>query len=241
MAFCGASWPKRSPDVPLIYPTVFLGQGGTLAFPTLRATEAHNGGQTVSLPGTTVDGDLVVMFGYFAGSVGTDVIDVVTPSGWERLAHLDSGTAAEVNVYATIATGSLSSVALTPAPGTDNFSARCNAYSFSTHSHTGLFLPAVSSISSQTTANPDPPSLSLPGTWGAAPHTTWLSCVFKFLTNTTSAVSAGYSDLVTTGDNATRMMSARRNLIATSEDPGAWTTSASTAAFAFTLAVRGPE
>jgi hypothetical protein len=232
--------------VPLIYPTVFLGQGGTLAFPTLRATANYiennvQNDHDVDLPAGTTTGDLVIMFGYFAGLSGLDTVNVNTPPGWTRIGHLDSGTAAEVNVYATVASGPLSSVTLTKPGAADAFSARTNSYSFSAHSHNGLFLPEISSIASQTTDNPDPPSLSLPGTWGGAPHTTWLSCVFKFLTNTTSAVSAGYGSLVTTGDNATRMMSARRNLIATSEDPGAWTTSASSAAFAFTIGVRGPE
>jgi hypothetical protein len=233
-------------SLPLI-PLGLLGQGGTLAFPTLRATEnyidtAFADDHDVDLPARTTTGDLVLMFGYFASLTGADTVDITVPSGWTRLALLDSGTAAEVAVYARIAAGPMSSVNLAKSGSGDAFTARTNSYSFSAHSHVfPSLLPEVSSISSQTTDSPNPPSLALPGTWGAAPHTTWLSCVFKFGTNTTSAVSASYSNLVTTGDNANRMMSARRNLIATSENPGAWTTSASSAAFAFTIGVRGPE
>lgn len=232
-------------SLPLI-PLGLLGQGGTLAFPTLRATSnfidntvqnSHN----VTLPSGTTTGDLVILFGYFGGLSGLDDVNVDTPSGWARIGHFDSGTAAEVNIYATIASGPLSSVTLTKQPSDDAFTAYTNGYSFSAHSHDMSFLPEVSSIGSQTTQFPDPPSLALPGDWGASPHVTWLSCVFRFLTNTTSAVSAGYGDLVTTGDGATRMMSARRNLIATTEDPGAWTTSASAVAIPFTIGVRGPE
>ena len=234
-------------SLPLI-PLGLLSQGGTLAFPTLRGTAVYAGStfdldHDITLPAGTTTGDLVVMFGYFGGTSGTETVNMVTPSGWDRIGHLDVGTAAELNVYWRIAAGPMSSVNIENAPGETAFFTYCNAYTFSKHSHKTGFAPAVSSIASQTTANPNPPELTLPGTWGGAPHTTWLSCVYRFNTpsNTTSAHSADYSNRITTGDGALRMMSARRNLIATAENPGAWTTSASAVAIPFTLAVRGPE
>ena len=224
--------------MPLIYPTAFFGGGGTIDFPTLRGTATHNGGQTVTLPSGTIAGDLVVMFGYFFGIDGLAVINVQTPADWERLGHIDISSSAELNVYVTRATGALSSVALTAAPGSDAFAAICNAYSFSKHSR----LAAVSSISMQlSTSSPNPPSLTVPGEWGSNAHVMWLSCLYKFGASTTNSASSGYSNLIGTTDGTARMASARLNSRATTEDPGAWSISAANGGIPFTIAVRGPE
>lgn len=224
--------------MPLIYPTAFFGGGGTIAFPTLRGTAIHDAGQFVDLPSGTSAGDLVVVIGYFFGIDGLAVINVETPAGWERIGHLNVITAAEVNVFATVATGDMSSVALSPAPGSDTFGARCNAYAFSKHS--GLAGCGVIAAQSST-ASPDPPALTVPGEWGSNPHVTWLSCIYKFGTSTTSSTSPGYSNLIGTPDGTGRMASARRNLRATTEDPGAWSLSTASGGIPFTIAVRGPE
>lgn len=228
-----------------IIPLGLMG-GGTRAFPTLRAAATYReisaqNSHSVTLPSGTTTGDLVVVFGRFAALVANLTVEFPAPAGWTRFANEDWGTtAAELNAYWRIADGPMSSVTLARESGAmAAASAFCNAYSFSEHSGVA---PVISSIPQQlSTASPDPPSLSVPGTWGPSPHVTWLSCLYKFGTSTTTSPSSGYSDLIGTLDGAVRMASARRNLQATVEDPGPWTISAANGGNPFAIAVRGPE
>lgn len=224
----------------------FIGQGGTTAFPTVRDTSVFKDttfefSHDVTIPSGTTTGDLVVVFGLFTGSGFGTGVTVETPAGWERFGFYEIGDFSDFCAFWRIADGPMSTVTIARQGSTDAFTAHCNAYTFSAHSANFGFDPVISSIELFTTASPNPPELAIPDEWGGAAHVTWLSCTYKGGTNTTSAHSADYTDRITTGDNASRMMSARRNLIAVAEDPGAWTTSASAGAIPFTIAVRGPE
>ena len=230
--------------MPLIYPTAFFGGGGTIAFPTLRGTATYRdttyqNSHDVTLPAGTSAGDKVIVFGAFGGSGFGDGVTVATPSGWERFGYLRMNDFAEVIAFWRDAASSMSSVTIARQGSTDAFIAYCNAYSFSVHSD---FAPEITALAIQaSTASPNPPPLTVPGEWGSSPHATWLSCLYKFGTSTTNAVSAGYSNAIGTLDGGARMASASLNSRATTEDPGAWSISAANGGVPFTIAVRGPE
>lgn len=233
-------------SLPLI-PLGLMGGGGTIDFPTLRSTAVYEDStfqfsHDITLGAGTTTGDFVLIFGRFAANLGTGVIDFPAPSGWERFANQNFGTAAELNAYWTIASGPMSSVTITRASGLAAATARFNAYTFSKHSHKAGRPPVISAIPEQlSTASPNPPELTVPAEWGSSPHVTWLSCLYKFGNSTTSSASSGYSNLIGTPDGDVRMASARQNIRAATEDPGAWTISAAHGGNPFCIAVRGPE
>lgn len=225
-----------------------LGQGGTIAFPTLRATSTYRdntfqSSHNVTLPSGTTTGDLVILFGGFAASLGTQTVDVLTPSGWTKFGHTNIvDDSAEINAWWTIAPGALSSVTLSRDPSADTMTARCNAYTFSAHSHTVARPPVITSIPIQlSTTAPNPASLTVPALWGAEPHVTWITGLWKFGSSNTSSAPSGYGSTIGTTDGELRMASARRNAQAATEDAGAWTLSSNTGGMPFTIAVRGPE
>src|SRR5690606_3436889 len=138
MVFCGASWRKRSPDMPLVYPTAFFGGGGTLGFPVLRGTSADSsnifdGTHLIDLPAGVQEGDLLIV-DYTAAAV--DALDTITlnvPGGWSSLDYQTQFIFNRRRVIWRIASTAHTSVTVTT--GTSStYSANC--YAFSQYSKT---------------------------------------------------------------------------------------------------------
>lgn len=228
--------------MPLVYPTVFFSLGGTTGFPVIRGTSANSTNtfdtsHAIDLPAGVQAGDLLIV-DYTAAAV--DALDTVTlnvPGGWTSLDYHTQFIFNRRRVIWRIASAAHTSVTVTTG-NSSTYSANC--YAFSQYSKTPAMTPFPNFA---TTANPDSAPLSVPADWGGAPHCCFISSVYKGGAGySIDALPSGYGDLLgTTAAFSTRSFSARRNVQAATEDPGAWATSASTGAVPVTIAVRGPE
>jgi len=176
----------------------------------------------VAMPATVNAGDGLVAIITFDGSP-----TVTTPQGWYRLYLEANGTALTGAAYARVATGSeggttvdfVTSVAETAA-------AQVYRISNFSGSLAGIIAGAVGEITTGTTA--DPPSLSTP--WHAA-ETLWLATCHTSTTQTVSSGPTNYTNLTQTtsgsGTTHAQCITARRNNLVETEDPGVFTLSGS--------------
>lgn len=226
--------------MPLIFPTVFLGQGGTTGFPVVRSTSATSvdtfaNTHSIALPAGIQAGDLLVMHYTCFGISQTTTIPMTVPAGWDSLALWSQFQGVRGRVIYRIATGGETTVGINTTGNASVYSQNC--YCFSAYSK----LPVMTAFPSlASTASPNSAALTVPGDWGTA-HACFISSVYKAGSYSINSNPSGYGDLVSAMANSEKTFSARRNVVAVSEDPGAWSTSAATNALPITIAVRGPE
>jgi ribosomal protein S19 len=207
-----------------------------VAFPTDAARVATNGStaatnKVCNLPTGISSGDLLILI---LRSAASDTHS--TPSGWTALALNDGADAADdiTSVFYRVASGTEGSTVTVNGTASVKFAAVCWRI-------TGGGTPQLSSIATGSSTAPNSPSFTPSG--GAQDYL-WVSLIGFAGTGSVSSGPASYLNVTsansgfgsTTASNC-RVAGATRQLNAATEDPGAWTISASAAWSAWTLAV----
>lgn len=194
-------------------------------------TTAH----AVAMPAAVSAGDLLLMLVASDGRANQ-----TTPSGWTALfLNQRSGTAVTFSAYTKIASGTEGGTTVNVATSAIE-QAAAQVYRV-----TGWYgtLSGVVSSSSATGISTGPDPGSLTPSWGAA-NTLWIAAhaADHDATRTTTAYPANYTGgqhtQSNTGPSAVHVASAQRTLNAVSENPGAFTMSASDNWIARTIAIR---
>lgn len=211
------------------FPAASAGAFG--AFPVVQATNVTNTDTSANLPASIQSGDLLLLF--IADCVGSDPGAI---SGWTQFFHEGtSGTAGLLTGYYRVANGSEGATLTIPVQ------AASLTYRISGYQGT----PESADTSSTSAGSPDPPSLA--PSWGSA-KTLWIAVglitstsaagprtISGFPSNYTGGITAEqnlpFNDVCTVGG-------AQRNLEASSDDPGAFTVSATDGWAAAIVAIR---
>jgi hypothetical protein len=210
-----------------------------MAFPT-SGTIVSSGAlagnpHTITLPTHTTGDRIVVEYVIDAAAAGSYSSHT---SGWDiRINVTDTQSAVALMIFERVATGASESLEITLA---GNRNARAFSRILSGTDTTAAAEGSAANSSGTPSASPDSPSVT--PSWGAA-DTFWLTTVaFDNSTRTVSAYPTDYADnqLDEGADTSAtpRLATASRARNATSEDPGAWTFSASDQWVAATLAFK---
>ncbi len=211
-----------------------------MAFPTVESlTETPFGSNAtehlVAMPATVNSGDLLVaLFSNDGDST------VTTPGGWSLLGTETADAAADdrLSIYSRDADGTEGGTTVDFVTSADQ-QAAAQVYRITGWGGTVPDDTELGSFATGSDANPDPPSLS--PSWGAE-DTLWLAISNHIDGDRNIDVyPASYTDGTMTVASAaagTSLQSARRELNAASEDPGAFTIDASRRWAAVTLAIQ---
>lgn len=213
-----------------------------MAFPTVASITASSRNtnattHTVTLPGTIVAGEKLVAL--FACDNQARALTTITwPAGWDERAEriLPAGTETGFAVADRIADGTEGTSITVTTDTSETFAAQVYRVS----SWHGTAAAEAASPSNGESTTPDPPNLT--PSYGAE-DTLWIAVGTLDIGGTTiSAAPTNYTDLTTTqsgtGFGDVEVYSARRELNATSEDPGGFTASTTAAWHATTVAIR---
>jgi hypothetical protein len=208
----------------------------TGAFPVVQATNSSGttnfGSETThaaALPASISSGDLLLLF----VSISTAANTLTTPSGWTSL--FNTTNTIRFACYYKVASGSEGASVNVTASTAEKWA--CNSYRVTGYQGT----PEAGTSATGSSANPNPPSVS--PSWGSA-KTLWIAAsADNALSTTTPTAPTDYGNLVNhshtvIGINQLRTASVRRELEASSEDPGTFTLGGSGAWVAQTVAVR---
>ena len=213
----------------------------TLAAPVVASvTETAFGTDTrdhnVNMPATVDAGDLLIVLFTNDGNS-----PVTPPAGWNLLASDPRGNAVRLSVYYRIAAGTEGGTQVNFRTSS-NEQAAAQVYRI-TDWH-GTTPPEISTAATGSSTTPNPSPLD-PAGWDVA-NTLWIAVAGQdrgdqsgttaYPTSYTDGISTQSSDPATMG--VCRTHSARRVLVAASEDPGAFTIPASEEWVAFTIAIR---
>lgn len=192
-------------------------------------TTAH----AVNMPATCNAGDLKLVLFASDGSAA-----VTTPTGWTLLYSTASSSIARGSAYARVhAEGDPATVDFVTASG-EQAAAQCLRISGWYGAIAGGVEARAAEIISS--AAPDPSSFS--PSWGSADNL-WISADASSAAATLTSPPSGYADAVSTISAAStvgaQQYSARKTATAASDDPGAWTFSASQPNIFSTIAIRG--
>ncbi|MHB0965266.1 MAG: hypothetical protein ACYC36_02320, partial [Bellilinea sp.] len=209
-----------------------------MAFPTIHSanagtTSTSSTTASVTLPATISAGDLLmVRIGFSA--VGTVTWDNTTAGTWTNLVSASNGTNIGYQIYTKVADGTEGGKTLTITIPSSQIAYRAVAFS-------GADTATAPEFSSTTGSGANPNSLSLTPSWGSM-DTLWLSDEANANGNTT--VTAYPSGFVGGTNHTTGTIAgvgigcSNLDLNAATEDPGAYTLSASRAWIAVTVAIK---
>jgi hypothetical protein len=204
-----------------------------MAFPVVQSTITSEEvtevtSHDVSLPAGVSSGDLVVVY------VAVKNNRTVTyPAGWTEILDTN-GTGVSISVAYRRCDGTEGATIIVTSSILDASSH--GAYRITGHHATTN--PEVGTTTAGTDQSPDPPSLT--PSWGAE-DTLWIAFHGAGGDHTTSAFPASYTDGIQENDSGSGISSAsaRRNLNAASENPGAFSLSSGTIQWrANTIAIR---
>jgi hypothetical protein len=197
-------------------------------------TKTHN----VSMSATVAAGDLLLVL-----FTNDDSATVTTPSGWTALfSQVEANNRVRASAYAKVAGGTEGGT--TVDFQTSNIEqAAAQVYRILAADWCGSSVNdgvAVGAGSQATSQYPDPPAVT--PAWGAD-NTLWITYIGYSSTASVSNYSANYGNGTwtqsSTGNTASaEVASARRELNASSEDPGTYTLSANSASAGNTIAIR---
>lgn len=209
-----------------------------MAFPTVESlireiTGSASTSHTISYPATVSSGDLLLCI----IGVGDETNDVGWPGTWTEIQDANDGATSEFSIGYRIADGTEGGGSFSVSFTASN---RRASHLYRISGWHGATVPEVGTLASGTSATPDPPSLS--PSWGAE-DTLWIAYARSERgDNTYTGAPTNYTNLAYDNDGAGAgagaVASARRELNASSEDPGAFTPSSSAAWIANTVAVR---
>jgi hypothetical protein len=202
---------------------------------TTSATNTPSTSHTITLPGTTVSGELLIAVLMFNSDT-----TVTGMSGWTRLDN-NSASPGQSEVWAKIATGSdgasVSATTSTSQAGAFVV-ARISGNNGGVVNNTDY---TIAKSSAATTANPNPPSVT--AAWGSSSALFMAICCVRGDNDTVTGYPASYSNgaySVTTnggGGGATAGV-AFRALSSATDDPGTFTLSASEYGACYTIVIR---
>lgn len=196
--------------------------------PTVFSTAATS--HLVDMPAVVNAGDqLIIAFSSDGSST------VTPPSGFSQLHTTSNTNLVRLGTYRKVADGTEGG---TTVDVVTSASCKAAAHTYRITSWHGTTIPEVGTAATGASVNPDPPTLS--PSWGAE-DTLWLALAGINALVTTSVYPTNYTDGTTSGTssgNANTVISARRELNATSDDPSALTVSTNTEWVAQTLAIR---
>jgi hypothetical protein len=204
------------------------------SFPTVAAVNGGNNtsnstNHTVNLPSGIVSGNLLLVFFVSDGNP-----TITFPGGWTQLFQTVYNTTVKFGAWYRIADGT-EGATITVTTSASEMSAHT---SYRITGYNGV--PEVGTSATGITANPNPPSLA--PSWGSQ-ATLWLAaCGHDYGVDTVSAYPTNYTDGRNDRSNnldGVGVGTARRSLIAASEDPGTFTLSGANAWVANTVAVQG--
>lgn len=200
------------------------------SFPVVQATNSGNTGSNAAsyaapLPASIQAGDLLLLL----VSVN-NTITLTTPSGWTQLFNTANGALRHACYYKTASGSEGSTVTVT---GSGSAGWATNSYRITGHQGA----PEAGTSATGTSNSPNPPSLT--PSWGSA-KTLWLAAVGNIVGGgTTATAPTNYGNQVTAAASfSARCSSSRRELEASSEDPGTYALSASQAWVTNTVAIR---
>lgn len=205
-----------------------------MAFPVVESVTPSNFANAtshlVAMPATVNVGDLLIAL------IATDgVASVTTPANWNSL-HSSATAANRLGSYYKIAVGDEDGTTVDfVTSATETMAAQVYRIS----NWHGTTPPEIGAPASAGSGDPDPPSL-IPS-WGAA-DTLWLAEYGSDAVSTATAYPTDYTDGITAsagGAGQCSIGSARRNLNATSDNPGTFTVTDNTKAWvAQTIAIQ---
>lgn len=201
--------------------------------PTPQIFDTDTTTHLVEMPATVNSGDLLLTI-----AVNDDDNLFTTPTGWTEL-NQDTHSEAEVNfgVWAKVADGTEGG---TTVDWETDGSEQVVATVYRVTSWYGTIAGVeVGTFSEGNSDIPDPPSLS--PSWGAE-DTLWIACYGNDSEETATAYPTNYTDGITastgTGSGRCGSGSARRELNATSDNPGTFTLSSDEQWLGQTIAIR---
>lgn len=206
-----------------------------MAFPVVQgvatSTRSSNATTTVvTFDAAASAGDLILVFHGSDSGAGANTY----PAGWVELVDA-AGSGFQASIAYLIATGGETSVTVT------HTSERANAIAVRISGWHGTTAPEVSTAATGSSTQPNPGSLT--PSWGAD-DTLWIAAAFADDSATPFPITAwptNYASNQTQGSTAASAADvaiATRNLNAASEDPGAFTMTATETWSAYTVAVR---
>ncbi|HWO07476.1 MAG TPA: LamG domain-containing protein [Candidatus Paceibacterota bacterium] len=213
------------------------------AFPVVEATNTSitdpaSATHNVSLPAGVNAGDLLIVFFTVDDA---DTVSISTPAGWSSTFDFEysevGGDDAQSAVFYKIADGSEgSAVTITTTSGTGRSAHQ--SYRISGASGRVEWGTSQTAEDASSPITPDPPAVT--PSWGAK-DTLWLAVCSIVPENVTSVTApASYTDILSNQSSFSESCSARRELNASSENPGTFSGSGTGFWFANTLAIE-PE
>jgi len=209
-----------------------------MAFPIVESTNNWNSGtsgsnnHSVGLPSGINSGDLLIMCLRSAGTISAGTIS--TPSGWTSVYNSGSSNAGVFAIFRRTADGSEGSsqtVSCTQSPRMTSNTYRISGWN-------GF------EVSSVTTSN-DPENLTT--SW-ALSETLWITVYGALRVGTGVVAPTNYANLIeskhtnTTSTTYSQIYSSRRNLTASSENPGTFTQPSNVSSeYSITIGVQGDE
>lgn len=189
---------------------------------TNTSTQTSATSHTVNLPASIAAGDLlIVLFGWPATAD-----DVSTPSGWTQFMNVLNNTRL-YGFYRVADGGEGSTLTVT---SSSSAASRHNSYRITGYQGT---LEVATATGSSTT--PNPPNLA--PSWGAE-DTLWIAAAHNSNTTADIAAPTNYGNLLEAFLSPFEMNSARRELNASSEDPGTFANASNAQWQAATIAIR---
>jgi len=198
-------------------PGVVTGSFSTSSYPVIESTAVYTSAGTavttapVTMPSNIITGDLLIMV-VKIGSTGT----ATTPTGWTLLSSRSS--TGNSYIYYKISDGTESATVNVTVS-----TAHASAITYRISNYEGT--PEASFAA--TNVN-DPPSLTT--SWSSTKNLFIAACTTRQSNNAFTAAPTGYSNLKTIGDPSTgttthvRLATATKEVNATTDDPGAFTT-----------------
>lgn len=204
-----------------------------MSFPTVAATNTTNNAvnnptKAINLPASISSGDLLIIV--LAAYATAGAVSITTPSGWSVLfSVVGSGNLRRVAGFYKVASGSEGATVSI----TFSRNVSCAANSYRITGYTGT--PEAGTATTGSSTAPNPPSLS--PSWGSG-DILWLAVFGNVSPGGTITSPTNYSSGFSVDEGKILIASAQRNLTASSEDPGAFTTSSANWA-ANTIAIQG--
>lgn len=205
--------------------------------PSSRNTTATT--HSVTLSGSEASGDLAVAL-ISLDNQARAMTTITWPAGWTEIAEriLPAGTETGFAVAYRICDGTEGASVTVTTDTSETFAAQ--VYRYAAGNWHGTSAPEAASPSNGEDTAPNPPNLT--PSWGAE-DTQWIAAGTMDIGGTTvSAAPTNYTDLTATqsgtGFGDVEVYTARRDLNATSEDPGGFTVSTTAAWHATTIAIR---
>ncbi len=217
----------------------FRATDGTVSFPVVESTNNYSRNTSsatnvVTLPSGIASGDLVILQ-VSGGSTAATTNPIQLPAGWTTLyTNIKGGMTNPrwTHVMYIVATGAMSNVTVTY-----DAASTCTSCSYRISGFTETPTGTGNQIDTSTTA-PNPGSHTVPVGWGSNPHVLWITFINTGVTTVTAP--SGYGNKISPGSSSYNSAhSARKELQATSDDPGTWSLTSGQASQMFTLGVRG--